>query len=56
MTKEEEKKRCLEIQEKILQELEGREGITDEEISECVEEYVLKLGHTVYLSIEKRKR
>lgn len=55
MTNEEEKKRCLEIQEKILQELEGREGITDEEISECVEEYVLKLGHTVYLSIEKKE-
>ena len=55
MTNEEEKERCLEIQEKILQELEGKEGITDEEISECVEEYVLKLGHTVYLSIEKKK-
>lgn len=55
MTKEEEKRRCLEIQEKILKELEGREGITDEEISECVEEYVLKLGHTVYLSVEKKE-
>lgn len=55
MTKEEEKKRCFEIQERILKELEGREGITDEEISECVEEYVLKLGHTVYLSIEKKE-
>ncbi len=54
MTKEEEKRRCLEIQEKILKELEGREGIADEEISECVEEYVLKLGHTVYLSVEKK--
>lgn len=55
MTKEEEKRRCLEIQEKILKELEGREGIADEEISECVEEYVLKLGHTVYLSVEKKE-
>jgi len=55
MTNEEEKKRCLEIQEKILQELEGREGVTDDEISECAEEYVLELGHTVYLSVEKKE-
>lgn len=55
MTREEEKQRCQEIQEKILMEMEGDNEVSDEEILECIEEYVLKLGHTVYLSVEKKE-
>lgn len=54
MTEEEEKRKCYEIRELLLRELEGKEEITDEEILEYVEECVLKLGHTVYLSAEKK--
>lgn len=55
MTKEEEKRKCQEIQEKILQEMDSYGEITDEEIAERIEEYVLKMGHTIYLSAAKKE-
>ena len=49
MTAEEQKKKCQEIQEMILKEMDCNHGVTDEEILEYIEEQVLKFGHTVYL-------
>lgn len=55
MTKEEEKRRCREIQEMILREMDCNNGVTDEEILEYIEEQVLEMGHTVYLSLEQKE-
>lgn len=55
MTQEEERKRCSQIQDRIVKEI-GRESeISDEEILEHIEEYVLKMGHSVYLSVYKKE-
>ena len=55
MTEEEEKESCSQIQEMIVNEMNRGNGISDEEILECIEEHVLKLGHTVYLSVGKKE-
>jgi len=55
MTAEEQKKKCQEIQEMILKEMDCNHGVTDEEILEYIEEQVLKFGHTVYLSVEQKE-
>jgi len=55
MTREEERKICIEIQEYILKELDCDSGISDEEILECIEEHVLKIGHSVYLSVKQKE-
>lgn len=55
MTQEEERERCSQIQDSIVKEI-GRESeISDEEILEYIEEYVLKMGHSVYLSVYKKE-
>ncbi len=56
MTDKEERKRCQEIQENIVRETDCGVGVTDEEILECIEEYVLEMGHTVYLPAEQKER
>lgn len=55
MTEEEEKERCRQIQEMIVNEMNRGSGISDDEILECIEEHVLKMGHTVYLSVTKKE-
>lgn len=55
MTEEEEKKKFQEIREKIVRQLEAESGITDEEILEYIEEYILRVGHTIYLSAERKE-
>ena len=55
MTEIEERKKCQEIRERIIRELEGESDITDEEIQEYIEEQVLRIGHSGYLSVEKKE-
>lgn len=55
MTKEEEKKKCQEIREKVLREIDTGNEISDEKILEYIEEHVLKMGQTVYLSMTKKE-
>lgn len=55
MTDDEERRKCQEIRERIVRELEGESEITDEEILEYIEEHILKVGHTIYLSAEKKE-
>lgn len=55
MTETEEKKKCQEIQEKVLKDIDSCIGITDEEILECIESHVLKMGHIIYLSASKKE-
>ena len=55
MTEEEEKIKCSQIRELIVNEIDCERGISDGEILECIEEHVLKMGHTVYLSAGKKE-
>lgn len=55
MTLEEEKEKCYQIQEMIVKEMNRESGISDEEILECIEEHVLEMGHTVYISAWKKE-
>lgn len=55
MTEEEEKKIFQEVREKIVRQLEMESGVTDEELLEYIEEYVLNMGHNIYLSVEKKE-
>ncbi len=43
------------IQEAVAREIDGDTDADDEEILECIEEHVLRMGHTVYLSVEEKK-
>lgn len=43
------------IQEAVVREMDGREDADDEEIWECIEEHVLKIGHATYLSVDEKK-
>lgn len=43
------------IQEAVVREIDGDTDADDEEILECIEEHVLRMGHTVYLSVEEKK-
>lgn len=43
------------IQEAVLQEMDDKVEVSDEEIWECIEKYVLKMGHSTYLSVEEKK-
>ena len=54
MTEEEEKERCRQIQEIIVNEINRGGKVSDDEILESIEEHVLRMGHTVYLT-EKKK-
>lgn len=49
------KEKCREIQEWILKEADGTDGVSDEEILEYIEECVLKVGHNIYLSAEEKE-
>lgn len=55
MTLEEEKEKCYQIQKMIVKEMNRESGISDEEILECIEEHVLEMGHTVYISAWKKE-
>lgn len=55
MPEEEKRKKCQEIRERIVRELEDESGITDEELFEYIEEQVLKVGHTMYLSAKSKE-
>ncbi len=55
MTEEEEKIKCGQIRELIVNEINREREISDSEILECIEEHVLKMGHTVYLSAKKKE-
>ncbi|RKI43723.1 CpaF family protein [bacterium D16-51] len=54
MTDEEEKERCHQIQEIIVDEINRKDGVSDDEILESIEEHVLRMGHTVYLPAGKK--
>lgn len=43
------------IQKAVVREMDGREDADDEEIWECIEEHVLKMGHATYLSVDEKK-
>ncbi len=43
------------IQEAVVRELDARLDADDDEVLECIEEYVLKMGHATYLSVEEKK-
>lgn len=43
------------IQEAVLQEMDDKVEVSDEEIWECIEKHVLKMGHSTYLSVEEKK-
>ncbi len=43
------------IQEAVAREIDSDTDADDEEILECIEEHVLRMGHTVYLSVEEKK-
>ncbi len=43
------------IQEAVLGELDGDADANDEEIWECIEGHVLRMGHSIYLSVEEKK-
>lgn len=55
MTLQEEKDFCAKIQEEVLQEMDCKTEISDEEILEHIEKYVLKKGHEIYLSVSKKE-
>ena len=54
MTEEEEKERCRQIQEIIVNEINRGGKVSDDEILESIEEHVLRMGHTVYLPAGKK--
>lgn len=54
MTEEEEKERCRQIQEIIVNEINRGGKVSDDEILESIEEHVLRMGHTVYLPVGKK--
>lgn len=54
MTEKEKRESCQKIREKILEEIECRENVSDEEILELAEESVLVMGHEIYLSVEEK--
>lgn len=43
------------IQEAVVRELDSDADRDDEEILECIEEHVLRAGHSVYLSVDEKK-
>lgn len=56
MTQEEMTKVIMEIQEVILQKLDINSSISDQTILSLIEESVLRFAHTVYLSMDEKKR
>ena len=55
MTEQEEKRYCQSIRNRILKEIDCKEGVTDEEIMELAENHVLETGHEAYLSISEKE-
>ncbi|MDD7404016.1 MAG: CpaF family protein [Butyribacter sp.] len=51
---EEVQKKCQKIQEEVIREIDLQGKVEDEAIWECIEECVLKMGHTIYLSAKEK--
>ena len=55
MTDQEGKNYCQKIRKKIMEEIDCREAVSDEEILDLAEKYVLETGREIYLSIPEKE-
>ena len=55
ITREDKEKMLYKIQDEVLQSVDLDSNISDERIMEFIEDCVLKIGHTVYLTIDEKR-